>query len=739
MKTNRLLSCALALAVTVSALALPASAATAFPDIQSHWAKSYIEEMTDANMFKGYEDGTFKPENKLTTAEALALCARAVGLDENTSAEIADDYKEAVDDVLDGSQSWFYREFAICLAAGILTESDLKSLTQSGALTKPIVKEDLAVYLIRAMQLGPMSERLSSYPMSFDDTASISESAKPSVYLLSVYGIVQGDQNNDFGPDGQVTRAIMATILTLNDDLTGATAYSVSLPSGVTIYENNMESTTSALKAGRHARVCLDGRGTAYAVRVSDALEEFEATVNGIDGYDIAITRSGQGEILTMDRFTQVQVGSKTTGDRSIVDADAGYTSAVCKLDDQGRLVAIRLDGGTRTEEGILAGYTKASGTTAASIQVIGFDGVTRTFSVPSGATTTVNSLVSNLNSSYEGDYVSLRVSNDSNAVVTAAVDTVTEYVQGAVKATSYASDVNTITVTNFDTGKATSYDVSKSAVITYNGETTLLRNIKKDYFVTLRLSGGDAALIEAYPGSTVTEGVITERIFSDTDTTVTFVVTQEDDNQVSFKVDLSNPPDIERDEADSTIDKLRTGDSVEVTVRYNEVTRITATSQSANVIGTVDRIIQEKNGYTLEMTLSDGEEVSYTVTSGVSVTQSGKSVNLSSLRPGYKLGLVVSGEQVVSIEIQQAVNSSNKLTGTVIYVSTSDKYIYLRCVDEAGNEEIVTVNAPSGTVILDVSTGDSLSLKYLEAGDIIEANGAYDGAEFDATVILRQ
>ncbi|WP_368271713.1 S-layer homology domain-containing protein, partial [Intestinimonas butyriciproducens] len=177
MKTNRLLSCALALAVTVSALALPASAATAFPDIQSHWAKSYIEEMTDANMFKGYEDGTFKPENKLTTAEALALCARAVGLDENTSAEIADDYKEAVDDVLDGSQSWFYREFAICLAAGILTESDLKSLTQSGALTKPIVKEDLAVYLIRAMQLGPMSERLSSYPMSFDDTASISESA----------------------------------------------------------------------------------------------------------------------------------------------------------------------------------------------------------------------------------------------------------------------------------------------------------------------------------------------------------------------------------------------------------------------------------------------------------------------------------------------------------------------------------------------------------------------------------
>ena len=72
MKSKRLLTCLLAFALTLTMTALPASAAT-FPDIASHWAKSYIEEMTDAGMFKGYEDGTFKPENKLTTAEALAL------------------------------------------------------------------------------------------------------------------------------------------------------------------------------------------------------------------------------------------------------------------------------------------------------------------------------------------------------------------------------------------------------------------------------------------------------------------------------------------------------------------------------------------------------------------------------------------------------------------------------------------------------------------------------------------
>ena len=38
--------------------------------------------MTDANMFKGYEDGTFKPENKLTTAEAVLVALRGLGGEE---------------------------------------------------------------------------------------------------------------------------------------------------------------------------------------------------------------------------------------------------------------------------------------------------------------------------------------------------------------------------------------------------------------------------------------------------------------------------------------------------------------------------------------------------------------------------------------------------------------------------------------------------------------------------------
>lgn len=781
MKVKRLLSGLLALVMVLTATILPASAATTFPDIQKHWAKSYIEAMTAAGMFKGYEDGNFKPENQLTTAEALALCARAIGLDSSTTMDIATDYYDTVKTTLNNEQTWFYQEFAVCLATGILTSADLKSLYQSGALTKPIEKEDLAVYLVRAMQLGPMADRLTSYPLTFDDASSIASDAKPSVYLLHVYGIVEGDQFNDFSPKLNVTRAVMATMLTraiaymqahgtspdlpaytdyafrqgvissttetngtiqlsLNSDLTGAAIGTITLPANVKIYENNMESTSSALKNGRHARVCLDSSGTPFAVRVSAELETFTATVNGIDGKNVAVTVNGTGRILTMDRFTQVQIGNKTTGDSSIVDSGANYTTAVCKLDDQGRLVAIQFTGGTSTVEGILSNYTRAStSSTSATVQLIGFDGVTRTYTIPSGATTTVDGLVDALSTSLKDSYVVLRLLDEDSSVQSVSVDTKSNYVQGVIK--SVDSSDSTITITRLSNNRTATYDVTSSAVITYNGKTTRLRDLDKNDFVTILLNeSDDATMIQAYPSSTTAEGTISERTFgSGTDTTITFVITQKDGTKASFKVDLSDPPTVERDEEDSTVDKLRVGDVVEFTIRYGAVTRIKATTQNVNLTGTVERIIQEKSGYTLEMLLSDGEKVSYTVDSTISVTQNNKEVALSSLKPGYKLGLAVNGDQVVAIEIQQAVNSGNKVSGTILVVDYAQDIIYLRAVTDTGGEDIVTVSVPSSAVILNASTGKSLVLRDLDSGNIIEVNGSYSGTIFQATVILRQ
>ncbi|MEP0871988.1 family 10 glycosylhydrolase [Trichocoleus desertorum AS-A10] len=44
-----------------------------FPDIQTHWARAFIENLAQRNIIKGFEDGTFRPNQSITRAEFAAL------------------------------------------------------------------------------------------------------------------------------------------------------------------------------------------------------------------------------------------------------------------------------------------------------------------------------------------------------------------------------------------------------------------------------------------------------------------------------------------------------------------------------------------------------------------------------------------------------------------------------------------------------------------------------------------
>ncbi|WP_339298070.1 S-layer homology domain-containing protein [Paenibacillus sp. FSL R5-0623] len=58
-------------------LCLPVSASTVFPDVEKHWGKETIQWALEHNIAKGYEDGSFKPNNLVTEAEFLAMLIRA--------------------------------------------------------------------------------------------------------------------------------------------------------------------------------------------------------------------------------------------------------------------------------------------------------------------------------------------------------------------------------------------------------------------------------------------------------------------------------------------------------------------------------------------------------------------------------------------------------------------------------------------------------------------------------------
>lgn len=774
MKGKRLTATIMALALTASLLTAPAAAAS-FSDLKGHWAQSDVEYLAGQGIIQGYNDGTFKPDAVMSAVEALLFCARVTGLEEGDKEAVSAHWADTLSELLPESmQSWASEELAICLETGILSQEELETMVEEDLLLKSMERQEVARCLVRAIQMDPMTRKLGEVTLTYDDEDQIDSDLRAYVYVLDTYGIVKGNDKNQFLPTGGVTRAEMSTllrrsldfmeergvvvelpaytdydwaggvitaveagkegavVLTLEDELLGEET--VTIPTSALIYDNNMESSASALRTGVYVRVNFDESGKASTVRVGGALTTISGTVTDFDGVYLTVKDGENTVTLKLDRFTAVEVGNRI-GTVALLDPEGGYTTAVCRVDALGHPAAVQLTGGSRQETGLLTGLTTDVYGMVTGVTVTGFDGVRTPYTLASGAEVTVNGLSGALKESYTGAYVTLRVSNDqSGKVMAVGVDTDTDYIQGSVQGMSYSSQPNTVTVLNFATDKSSAYELSEEVKVTYEGRQVQLKELGKGDFVTLRLTDlGKVDLIDAWPGSSTVTGTITAITYG---VTTTIQVTLEDGSVRSFDIDLSDPPDIYRDDRVSSIDKLRTGDEVEVTVRYNQITELEATAQSANATGTITAITMDTAGTTVSVSLTGGGSKNYLITDGVTVTQDGKAASVSVLKPGDQIAMVVEGDQVLSIEVQRAASSSTQITGAVLYVNTSEKTIFLQRTDESGITTLLTVDASDAELL--TSTGKTLSLKELTAGDAVQVYGAYDGATFEATILIR-
>ena len=77
-----------------------------FSDIASHWAKNEISAASNNGWITGYPDGTFRPDNKITRAEAMTLVNRVLKRLPETEEDLHDDMIKWSDNS-DVSQ-WFY-------------------------------------------------------------------------------------------------------------------------------------------------------------------------------------------------------------------------------------------------------------------------------------------------------------------------------------------------------------------------------------------------------------------------------------------------------------------------------------------------------------------------------------------------------------------------------------------------------------------------------------------------------
>ena len=590
-----------AFAFSLSTIAL----ATEYTDLQDHWAKAYMEDLADRGYLSGYTDKTMRPDENMTACETLVLLSRFYTLSDEETALIAEDYEAFVEETVDDSLSWAYDNIEICLAAEIITESELTDL----ALTADIEKEQLSVFLIRAMQLVTEAEALAEADLTFDDESDVSDDCRGSIAKLYELGILTGDDANNVAPQSNVTRAVVATM-------------------------------------------------------ISRSLEYIEDS--------------------DIDLIVEAYSGaSRETG------------------------IIVTIDG--------------------TSVDVCGFDGLTREYSVSSAAIT-VDGAVKTLSTVYEGCYAELLVDNGTVTKLKIDDDSDVEWVQGALNTVSSSSYVY---VRDLETSVVSYYAVSDDAVVTEDGESDSVSSLTKGNFVTVKLEDEEVAEVCSVACDTDITGEITQL---DYDTTVTLKVKDEDGTVYLFLLDISDLPTIERDDTAISIDRLKTGNSVTVSIEDCEVTSIVTNGSEDTITGELISVTSDKNGTVWVVEDEDGTETSLALDENVGVYNGTTSILLSDIQVGDEITVVVYDGTITEIYLLSSTSSSTKVTGTVLNVDTTEKQIMII----TASDKLVYIDYSSVKSIINTSTGKTVSISAVEVDEQIVAYGSYsDSTNFTATAIV--
>lgn len=158
-------------------------------DIDGHWAYDCIVTLLEHGIIEGYEDGTIRPEQPITRAEAAVLVGRALKLGVKTSFTAG------------------YRDFIPDWAKGYVLSASEKNIFTGypGKYFKPdinIARQEMVAVLIRGFEKALVHKTL-----SFTDKSIIGDWALTYVESGVYHGILTGYPDGSFGPLNNVTRA----------------------------------------------------------------------------------------------------------------------------------------------------------------------------------------------------------------------------------------------------------------------------------------------------------------------------------------------------------------------------------------------------------------------------------------------------------------------------------------------------------------------------------------------------
>lgn len=273
-------------------------------------------------------------------------------------------------------------------------------------------------------------------------------------------------------------------------------------------------------------------------------------------------------------------------------------------------------------------------------------------------------------------------------------------------------------------------YKVSDDCIVTYNDNTCTLSTLKPGYYVKLTIKQGVVTVIEGMTNTSKVSGRVNKVILEPA-----YKLSIEDNSGNIKEYLVASNVTVKKNGNTATARDILEGDSVSVSLSYDRITSITATSKTTNKSGIIKEVIISA---TPRITvLIGGEEVSYAVTNSASVKIGETAGTFYDLRVGMSIEYTLESDTIVSLKSSN-VSAVTTWEGTVQLVNASYKLIQLQFVDTmTGETRVENVYVSDKASIVDYTTQKDIKLSAIKAGSSVSVTGSITSGIFEARNIV--
>lgn len=185
-----------------------------FSDVSpQHWAIKHITKLASLGIIQGFERAEYRPETSVSQQDVIVMAIRMMGLED----QALDNKTATVLPILVSDYAKPYVAYAFDKGLILTQEEAADTSSKTAWGSREATREWVAKLVIRAIGRENLARQQAASPSTFTDAKDMSDWANGYINAAAALQIVQGFEDNDFRPQGKVTRAQMATFLSRAD------------------------------------------------------------------------------------------------------------------------------------------------------------------------------------------------------------------------------------------------------------------------------------------------------------------------------------------------------------------------------------------------------------------------------------------------------------------------------------------------------------------------------------------